>query len=317
MWALATALLFFAPDTLNDSLKAKLEEIYQVATQWGVGENKEKVPEARKELASYGKVALDFLFSEKIKTLKTLDLRAILAVVKANREEATPYLLDALENENDTIRRAALWLCAKVKDSAAVPTLLDLLAQEKRPRMIARILYTLGEIRDTVAVSRILPYLHHEDEKVRVRAASALRNMPLPRLLETYGEMLRAPNMQIRMQAVQAISRLPGDVIPEILAHLERETGFQSARLWIRALAEMFRRQSGDSLEPWKPQCRKALFPYLEASEPVVRAYTVQALAAIGGESVRRRLQDLYETEDHPLVRTVSEEALHTPSSTP
>jgi len=315
MWALATALILLAPDTLNDSLKAKLEEIYQVATQWGVGENKEKVPEARKELASYGKAALEVLFREKIKTLKTLELRAILAVVKANRKDATPYLLDALENENDTVRRAALWLCAKVKDSAAVPTLIDMLHREKKPRMLARVLYTLGEIRDTTAIPEILPFLDHEDEKVRVRAASALGNMPLPGLLETYDRMLRAQSFQIRMQALKAVARLPGDAIPEILERMEAESGFPTVRLWIRALGEMFRTK-GDSLAPWKPQCRKALFGLLDATDPVVRAYTVQALHAIGGQSVSRRLEDLYDTEEHPLVRTILEDILHpAPSS--
>lgn len=285
----------------QDTLRTRLEKLFETASKWGVGENKEKVKKAREELASLGKEALDYIFEEKIKTLKTTELRAILAVIKKNKKEATSYLVNALKGENDTIRRAALWLCAKSKDTAAVPTILEILQTDTMPRMKARALYALGEIGDTTAVKEVIKYLESDNEMVRMRSASALANMATSILNNLYLKMLSSHEFQVRYQGVHGLAKNGKSGIDWILNQIEKTLDLKIQRLLIKSLIEILDKDTVDKITSAK--IRNTLFIFLDSEDPVLRTYTVDALARVGGESVINRLKEKIETETHPLVR--------------
>jgi len=285
----------------SDTLKAKLEKLFETASKWGVGENKEKVKEAREKLATYGKDALDYIFEEKIKTLKTTELRAILVVIKKNKKESTTYLVNALKSENDTIKRAALWLCAKSKDTTSLPAIVEILKSDTTPRMKARALYAIGEIGDTTAVKEVKRALESENEMVRVRAAAALANMATQSLYDTYFKMLSSNEFQVKYQGVRGLAKTNKEGIDWILSKIEKVIDVKTQRLLIKALSEALANDSVDEITAAK--VRNTLFIFLDEEDPVVRAYTVNALSKVGGESVINRLREKIETETHPLVR--------------
>ena len=292
----------------SDTLRVKLEEIFETASKWGVGENRDRVKKAREDLASYGRDALEFLFQEKIKTLKTTELRAILAVIKKNKKDSTPYLVKALKNENDTVRRAALWLCAKSKDTLAVPTILEVMNTETAPRMIARALYALGEIGDTSAVKDVIRFLDSDNEMIRVRAASAFANMADKTFNDLYFKMLLSEDFQIRYQGVKGIAKIGKDGIDWILTKIEEVNDFRIHRLLMRALSKIL--ETGTVDEITKAKIRQTLFVFIDREDPVLRTYTVEAMSRIGGESVVNLLRKKIETETHPLVRWQIKEVL-------
>ena len=301
---MSVILLFFIAiqgTTDNDTLRARLDKLFETASKWGVGENKQKVKDAREKLASYGKYALDFIFEEKIKTLKTTELRAILTVIKKNKKEASSYLIRALKNENDTIRRASLWLCAKSKDTLAIPAILEILKSDTNPRMKARALYAIGEIGDTSTAKEVEPYLKSDKEVVRVRAAAALANMATPGLNNLYFKMLSSDEFQVRYEAVRGLSRTGKEGIDWLLAKVNEVIDIRIQRLLIKALSQALSTDTVDEITAAK--ARKTLFLFLDSDDPVLRAYTVEALSKVGGKSVYNRLREKIETETHPLVR--------------
>ena len=283
---------------LPDTLKAQLEELYKTAKKWGVGENREKVPEARRQLAAYGEAALRFLFTEKVRTLNALELRVFKFVVQRNRRRALPYLHQALESENDTVRRVALWLVGEVKDSSALPKLQTMLTAEGRPRMRARVLGALGKIGDTTAASWVAPYLKDTSRFVRYAAASALVKLHQPRWVPVYLTLLRDPDFQLHQAGLAGLAREPATAIDSLEARWREEVRPRDLQALARVLASPDLHLTDRQRRAW----RARLVPLRHHPDPAVRLYAAKALKSLGGKSLRSLLLAWQEQETDPMV---------------
>jgi len=287
-----------------DSLKERIEKLFEDASLWEVGENVEKVRSARKELANLGESALRYVFEERMKTDKTLEIRAIKDLVKRLRRESIPYLHHAMESRNDTVRRNAVYLVGEIKDTTALPILFKMLRSDTSYKAKAGIISAFGKIEDTTAVDSILPFLRYPMERVRISTADALGKLKSEKAVGELIHALRDSFFTVRKTAVRSLARLSPVPLDTILKTLrETEDSLIKGDL-IEALGLI-----GDTLIKANPEdervqrIRIALVSYLKDSSWALRAQAVEALRRIMNESLRLRFKLLLDEEEHPLVR--------------
>ncbi len=279
----------------------RLEELYKKAKQWGVGELREEVSKARRELATYGDAALQFLFEKKVRTLNPLELRVFKVVVQRNRQKARPYLHRALESENDTIRRVALWLIGEIKDSSALPRLREMLHQPLRPRMRARVLAALGRVGDTTAAAWVAPGLQDSSVFVRYAAAVALVRLHQPRWVPVYMALLQSTDFQLQRAGVRGLAREPAVALDSLEALWARDPEALTAREALaleQVLAALDRPLPAPQVRAW----RARLIPLLDHPDPAVRHYVALSLNHLGGKSLPVLFSVHRDRETDPLV---------------
>ena len=292
-----------------DSLRKQIEKLFEDASLWQVGENREKVSKAREELVKIGEPVLDYIFEEKINTDRTLELRAIKHVVKKLRDDARKYILENLTSENDTVRRNCIWLLGEIKDTSSVDTLLRLLQSEKNYKFIARIITALGKIGDTTATVHIMPFMEHEKEVVRISCAEALGKIGDPRATGSLIEGLGDPLFTVRYTSTWALSKIGREAIDSLISRAEsvKDTVFLVQA--VITLRDIVRKDTLDFEDSLK--VRLFLRKFLDSPSWVLRGYAREAFGLAGSEGARYILLQAYEFEENPFVRRRIEDALN------
>ena len=145
--------------------------------------------------------------------------------------------------------------------------LLPLLEHEKTEGPAIR---SLGKWKVSSAVPKILPYLKHEKEVLRILAANALRDIADPNTAEALIEALGDPVFTVRMTAARALTALGPEAQTTILAAMTPATG-STRRLLIQVLGDRGDDNVIDILEL-----------ELASDNPQVVAETANALRTLG-----------------------------------
>ena len=90
--------------------KAKIDELYNIATQWGVGTNAEKVPMAQKTLAKAGPEVAQYIFRAHIKAPTTLETRALTVIANENKDKVLSLFKEFIDANDDSTIRSCLAL---------------------------------------------------------------------------------------------------------------------------------------------------------------------------------------------------------------
>jgi HEAT repeat protein len=119
--------------------------------------------------------------------------------------------LDSLKTEESTdVRMATVCSMKQIKDTRAVYPLIAMLGDEKLGFLAASVLGQMGE----VAVEPLLLVLKDENPAKRARAASALGDIGLSRVVIPLREMLCDLDPEVRKTAQRAMQRLGGEEGP-------------------------------------------------------------------------------------------------------
>ncbi len=126
-------------------------------------------------------------------------------VLEGMGDRILPGCLESLEREEDVGTRIAT-LCSmrQIKDTRAVYPLIRLLPDPKLGYVAGYVLSQMGEI----AVEPLLLSLQDESPTARARAASALGEIGLERVVRPLREMLADPDPEVRLAAREAIRRI-------------------------------------------------------------------------------------------------------------
>ena len=126
-------------------------------------------------------------------------------VLEGMGDRILPGCLETLEREEDVGTRIAT-LCSmrQIKDTRAVYPLVRLLPDPKLGYVAGYVLSQMGE----VAVEPLLLSLRDESPAARARAATALGQIGLERVVRPLREMLADPDPEVRLAVRQAIRRI-------------------------------------------------------------------------------------------------------------
>ncbi|MBI5669152.1 MAG: HEAT repeat domain-containing protein [Chloroflexi bacterium] len=121
-------------------------------------------------------------------------------------EPALKLLLDALNNDDDSIRGYAASLLGEMGDSRAVEPLINLLQNDRSDRVRHHAAYGLGELRDPRAYDALLTALNDSYEQTRVYAAMGLGHLKDRRALDALKKAAHDEQSVVRNSAEWAIN---------------------------------------------------------------------------------------------------------------
>ena len=163
-----------AADSLQNGMTMPLDSLWNIASEWGVGENRIRVPQARKALADRIDSVVPFLQEErKLDTTSGLVHRVLKVIVDAEPDAMTPLLLEAIADSSRDARILALGLLSDTlfqAHASIVASRVDTL----RDRELRTTLLTLGAMRSVAHLPLISGYLNSEQEQLRLTAVRAL-----------------------------------------------------------------------------------------------------------------------------------------------
>jgi len=197
----------------SDDEKQKMEELWEVATLWEVGENREKVPKAREQLIKFGEKAVEFILTEKMDTIDSLQTRAIDVVIQALPEISKPMMMSALERETRQNACAnIIRLLASLKAVEASPTIMQILLNGKlasgtplNPRLRRTILDALGTLDYEPALGIVAESLRTGDERERLVCAQSLARFSSLEKLRYLFNALGDERFTVRMSAFDGL----------------------------------------------------------------------------------------------------------------
>ncbi len=121
--------------------------------------------------------------------------------------------LETLQGEENTdLRISTVCSMKQIKDTRAVYPLIALLGDEKLGYLAASVLSQMGEI----AVEPLLAALKDENPGKRARAATALGEIGLTRVVKPLRDLLCDPDPEVRKIAQRAVQKLAGEELPPV-----------------------------------------------------------------------------------------------------
>jgi hypothetical protein len=153
-----------------DSLAA-IEEIWELAAGWGVGNNQATVQRAAEILISRPTEAAQYIGENQLGTKSGLAYRAISNFNKET-EELLPFLKKELVNEDSLIAKQCLSLIGEKNDSTYIDLFIPFLEENKYTRSV---LGALGDIECRRSVDILTNYRFDASEKVRYVTAASLK----------------------------------------------------------------------------------------------------------------------------------------------
>jgi len=125
-------------------------------------------------------------------------------------EGATPFLIEALNDEEENVRAVAARALGERKDKAAITALVGRLRDKSEGKVAkAAAARALGEMQDRSAVPALIEALKDENETVRTNACTALGKIrdesAVPELIE---RLLKDRNAKVREEAARALGEI-------------------------------------------------------------------------------------------------------------
>ncbi len=276
--------------------KMNVEELFKIASEWGVGNNQDRIREAREHLSKRGESALDYIFQNKLNTESGLELRAIEYTFKGNKDILIPYLAANINNIKKGARKNVFRFIGKLKLSSLSDSLLVAQKRRDNKKILRYIVYALGKVKEKRSVDELIGYLR-EDEPLKITSVKALGEIGDSSAINPLLEQLGNPYVTVRSAVVKSLISFDTLLYPYIEKRLEGN--FYPELLLLGA--EALRADSSN----YRRKIKRLLFNYLEDPDWKVRLYAARGLSILTGEDVRERFRLKLDSEPNPVVRGV------------
>ncbi len=152
---------------------AVISEIFSIAAEWGVGNNKKRVDQASEILLKRDLEAAEYIYQEQLGTKSSLTYRAIKNYAKKS-VEFNDILIKALEHSDSLWVKNSISLLGETADSTSISNLQQFLIQKK---YINTTLSALGKMKTDKATEILKNYGNSNSEKTRVIVARGLKKI--------------------------------------------------------------------------------------------------------------------------------------------
>jgi hypothetical protein len=163
-------------EPVGDPASLDLDSLFSVASEWGVGGNAERVTAHLDEMVARGDEAVAYLLTEHLDSWDGLEHRAIIAVLKGNRDASLASLLGLLEGgelEGRRFSNTVSWLGEVGMDEARA-VIEGLLSDTLPTGRTVTVIRALGGIGSESSVPVLLPLAGWESSLVRRETAVSL-----------------------------------------------------------------------------------------------------------------------------------------------
>lgn len=288
-------------DTLDDGVS--VERVFEVASLWEVGDNRERVRHARERLIGMGMDAVVHIIEQRMDTKSSLELRTIEEVARAHPDSIEPFLLKLLEDEDRKKCANAVWLLGKIASKKSVIHLITMLDEKRNFLLRHTIINALGEIKERKATYPIIPFLTDGKERVRITAARALGALEDPDAISALLHAFEDRYFTVRVASENSIVAIGDPAVEHVLKMVQNTERSRSLFHGIAALGRIAEKQDHLTQRNERLRIKGNLIPYLEHDERSIRAQAVKALALFGSDDTYALLESkgMYETD--PFVR--------------
>ena len=176
-----------------DSL-ASIEKIFDIASEWQVGNNKKRVAKARKILLSRENETAEFIYNERLDTKSGLVFRAIEDFLK-NSDAYEAYIEKGLQDQDSIKVKNTMAIIGILKDTTYVDKINSFVEEG---RYLKTSLQKLGELKSPKSAEILKKFISHPSEKVRVITARALLNLDTEKSREYLKSMKKDKSFLIR-----------------------------------------------------------------------------------------------------------------------
>lgn len=185
------------------------------ASRYGNTEvRRERKAQAVEELRQRGLEALDYLVTHS--HLKNIWFRiyAQQLVEQLSAGEAVPVLLRYVDSSEKDVRKNAVYFLGFYDAPEHAAKIMTLLDDEELAGVAIR---TLGKWKVSSASMRIVPFLEDDEERRRIMAANALREIGDPRTVPALIEALDDEFFTVRRTAGRALESMSNEAEPALL----------------------------------------------------------------------------------------------------
>ncbi len=271
-------------DTMQSD-SAKMAKLFYYGSLWEVRADIARVRTGRRILINdFGARAVEYIFNYEMRTFDGLKLRAIEEVFKAFKDTSAYYLYQGLYSENDTIVRNSIYLFGQLEYYRAKDTLRLMLEKKPDDKVAAVLIYTLGKLKDTLAIPVFVQYCNHKNERMRLRIAEALQNIKdtlgLPILLN----QIYDSSYLVKVAAIEGISNLGENAIDGLKAELKKTSDDGKRTTIIKAMCKTYQKlDRSEKTEDMKKHLTMLVQKYLKSSYPALRTETQNFIDVLEG----------------------------------
>jgi len=275
-----------------------IEEIFEVASEWGVGDNKDRVKGARSELVERGEEALEYIFKNKIETKKGLEFRAIEKTLKGIEDSLflEKYLSSNINHQEERARKNIFILIGELEMKSLSDSLFSVLRREGTEPFRRAIVYAMGKIKERRALNKIISFLN-EDEPLKLVSIKALGDIGDTIAINPLIKKIRDNSVTIRSAAMNSLAGFDTLFVPYFEKNIKKD--FPPELLLIGAKA--VQKDSTD----YRSRVKNILFKHIEDSDWKNREYAARGLCLLGGEDVEEKFNMLVDSEENLIVKSI------------
>ncbi|MEO0241218.1 MAG: hypothetical protein ABIM83_07160 [candidate division WOR-3 bacterium] len=284
----------FIPDTIS------IKKLFEIASEWEVGENKIRVKKAREMLSKRKEEAVNYIFDEKINTLNSLEIRAIVEFVKQNKEISKDYILKAIKSINDTIRRNAIYVAGEAQIEEISDSIGKLLEKEKDERIKRTIIYSLFKLKNKNFIKEIKNSFKTKNEPLKISICEYFQNIKDTSSINFLIDIIKNEKGILRIAAESALVYQGKEAEEKIIKGLKELKDEITISHFLRILPKISSSTS----------CKKILLEYFDSPSWFLRGISVMGLSKIKEEGIKEILKMKILTEENIFVRNEIEKII-------
>jgi hypothetical protein len=182
---------------------AAIEELFGIASSWGVGSYEKRVKKAQDFLLGRQAETAKYIYDTQLGSKEGLVWRAITDF--AHRSDSLrKYIPMALNHPDSLWNKGAIALIAELSDSMYADTLRVLLNKKK---YVGACLSALGDLKSDRGTEILATWIDCPAERYRVVVAGSLKQLNTPRAREVLAKMKKDPSFTVRTIATLALKR--------------------------------------------------------------------------------------------------------------